>query len=101
MKGSSYTKLTPELDYHMKGLINLQNKDDECFRWCHVRLLYPDETKNPERITKKDKEIAKQLNYDGFDFPFTIKQVNKVKKQYDIRINVFGYESKQTFPIYV
>lgn len=24
MKGSSYTKLTPEQDYHMKGLINLQ-----------------------------------------------------------------------------
>lgn len=52
-------------------------------------------------MTKKDKEIAKQLNYDGFDFPVTIKQVNKVKKQYDIRINVFGYESKQKFPIYV
>lgn len=71
------------------------------FRWCHVRLINPDENVNPNRITKKDKEIAKQLNYKGIEFPVTIKQVNKIEKQNDIRGNMFGYENKQKFPIYV
>ena len=25
----------------MKGLINIQNEDNECFRWCLVKYLYP------------------------------------------------------------
>ena len=37
-----------------KGLINIKNKDDKCFRWCHIRHLNPQET-NPQRIKKDDK----------------------------------------------
>ena len=28
------------LIYH-KGLINIKNKDDKCFMWCHVAYLCP------------------------------------------------------------
>ena len=35
LKGS-YIELPPELRNSTKGLINLQNKDNECFRWCHI-----------------------------------------------------------------
>ena len=31
----------------------------------------------------------------------TIKQINKIEKQNKININVFGYEEKQPYPIYV
>ena len=65
MKGSSYIQLPPEFRRHMKGVVNVKNKDNECFRWCHVRLLNPDANKDPNRITKQDRIIAKQLNYDG------------------------------------
>ena len=41
MKGSSYIKLPTELRSNMKGLINMKNEDDECFRWCHIRHLNP------------------------------------------------------------
>ena len=37
IKGSSYIKLPQELKN--RSLINLQNKDNECFRWCHIRHL--------------------------------------------------------------
>ena len=50
LKGSSI-KLPPELQNSSKGLINLQNKDNECFRWCHIRHLNPQE-KYPQRIKK-------------------------------------------------
>ena len=32
LKGSSYVELPPELRNPAKGLINLQNNDNECFR---------------------------------------------------------------------
>ena len=37
--GSSYIPLPPELNHPMKGLINIKNKDTECFKWCHIRFL--------------------------------------------------------------
>ena len=40
LAGSSYIKLPKELDHPRKGLINIQNIDDnECFKWCLVRYL--------------------------------------------------------------
>ena len=99
-RGSSYIQLPPELRNGRKGLINLKNKDDECFRWCHIRHLNPREG-NPQRIKKVDKDYIKQLHYSGVEFPVTIKQINKIEKQNNINVNVFGYNDKQRYPIYV
>ena len=41
LKGSSYIKLPQELQNSAKGLINIKNKDNECFRWRHIRHLNP------------------------------------------------------------
>ena len=56
MKGSSYIKLPQELRNSAKGLINMKNEDNECFRWCHIRHLNPQD-KYPQRIKKSDKKI--------------------------------------------
>ena len=100
LKGSSYIESPTELRNSAKGLINLKNKDDECFRWCHIRYLNPQE-KDPQRIKKSDKEFIEKLDYSGIEFPITIKQINKIEKKNSIRINVFGYEEKQPYPIYI
>ena len=100
MKGSSYIELPQELKHHQKGLINLKNNDNECFRWCHIRYLNPQE-KDPQRIKKIDKEYINQLDYSNIEFPVTVKQYNKIEKQNEININVFGYENKQPYPIYI
>ena len=100
MKGSSYIKLPQELRNSKKGLINMKNEDNECFRWCHIRLLNPQD-KNPQRIKKSDKEYINKLDYSGIEFPVTTKQYNKIEKQNEININVFGYENKQPYPIFV
>ena len=98
LNGSSYIELPTELRNSKKRLINMKNKDEECFRWCHIRHLNP-QTKYPERIKKEDKKMINELNYDGIDFPLSQKHYNKVEKQNSIRINVFGYEDGQPFPI--
>ena len=100
MKGSSYIKLPQELRNSAKRLINMKNEDNECFRWCHIRHLNPQD-KDPQRIKKSDKEYVKNLDYSGIEFPVTTKQYNKIEKQNEININVFGYENKQPYPIYV
>ena len=100
LKGSSYIELPTELRNPAKGSINLKNKDNECFRWCHIRYLNP-QGKDPQRIKKDDRQYIKNLDYQGIKFPVNVNQYNKVEKQNSIRINVFGYEEKQPFPIYV
>ena len=100
MKGSSYIELPQELNNPKKGLINLKNNDNECFRWCHIRYLNPQE-KHHQRIKNIDKEYINQLDYSGIEFPVTVKQYNKIEKQNEININVFGYENKQPYPIYI
>ena len=100
MKGSSYIKLPQELRNGKKGLINMKNDDNECFRWCHIRYLNPQDV-HPERIKKIDKEYINQLDYSEIEFPVTTKKYNKIEKQNEININVFGYENKQPYPIYI
>ena len=99
LTGSSYIQL-PEQLKNRKGLINLQNKDNECFRWCHIRHLNPQE-KDPQRIKQSDRLHISKLDYSEILFPVTIKQVNKIEQKNNIRINVFGYENNQLFPIYI
>ena len=100
IKGSSYIKLPTELRNNAKGLINMKNEDNECFRWCHIRHLNPQD-KYPQRIKKFDKQYIENLDYSGIEFPVTTKQYNKIENQNEININVFGYEDKQPYPIHV
>ena len=100
LQGSSYIELPTKLRSPKKGLINIKNKDNECFRWCHIRHLNP-QKKNPQRITKVDKQFIGGLNYKGIKFPVSQKQYNKIEKQNSIRVNIFGYEKGQPFPIHI
>jgi len=102
LKGSSYIQLPKELKNHVKGLGNMKNKDNECFRWCHIRHLNPHvQDKDPQRIKQVDKTFVNQLDYSGIEFPVEVKHYNRIEKQNEIRINVFSYENKQPFPIFL
>ena len=100
LHGSNYIELPTELRNPKKGLINIKNEDDECFRWCHFRHLNPQE-KNLQGIKKEEKKMITELNYEGIKFPVSQKHYKKAEKQNSIRINVFGYENGQPFPIHI
>ena len=100
LRGNSYIALPEELQNPAKGIINMKNNDNECFRWCHIRHLLPQD-KDPQRIKKCDKKYVEKLDYSGIEFPVSVKQYNKIEKQNNIRVNVFGYEEKQPYVIYV
>ena len=98
LKGRSYLPLPEELRNSRKGLINLKNTDNECFRWCHIRHLHPLQ-RNPQRITARDKELVKTLDYSGVTFPVSIKDMDKIERQNKININVLGYSDGNPYPI--
>ena len=100
LRGFSYIPLPKELRHPAKGIINMKNNDNECFRWCHIRHLLP-QNEHPERIKKCDKKYVEKLDYSGIEFPVSVKQYNKIEKQNNIRVNVFGYEENQPYVIYV
>ena len=76
--GSSYIDLPVELRSPRKELINIKNKDKECFLWCHVRHINLSK-EHPEIILKNDKKIAEKLDYDGIEFPEQEKYFNKIE----------------------
>ena len=53
----SYMNLPIELRNPKKGLINIKNKDQKCFLWCHVRHINPSK-EQPEGIRKLIKKTC-------------------------------------------
>ena len=100
LTGSTYCKLPKELCHPMKGLIIIQNNNNKCFLWCHVRYVNCNGEKL-FRISKEDKKISKNLNYDGIKFPISRKDYFKISVMNKININVFSYEDKIVYPIYL
>ena len=74
--------------------------DQKCFLWCHVKHINPVKL-HPERITKVDTKLVENLDYDGVDFPVQEKDFSKIETKSNICMNVFCYENKLSFPIYI
>ena len=56
----------------------MKNNDQKCFLWCHVGHINPVKI-HPESITQTDKELANDLDYDGFEFPVREKDFSKIE----------------------
>ena len=97
--GSTYIEFPDELKNSSKGLINIQNDDNKCLLWCHIRHLNLAD-KNPQRIAKKDKELVSNLHYEGINFPVSRKDYCRLEMQNKSCINVFCYENKVVHPVY-
>ena len=97
LSGRSYIELPAELRSPKKGLINIKNK---CFLWCHVRHINPVKI-HPERVTRKDKKLANDLDSDEIEFPVREKDFSDIETRNNICINVFCYENGLVLPIFV
>ncbi|XP_022777882.1 uncharacterized protein LOC111319352 [Stylophora pistillata] len=99
LQGSSYIKLSPDLA-KKKAIVNMKNKDNECFKWCVTRALNPVK-KDQECITKILKKQAEKLKWDGIKFPMEVKDIHRFEKlNPGIAINVFMYEG-EIYPLRV
>jgi len=67
----------------------MKNEDDQCFKWCIARALNPIE-KNSERIDKKLKLQAEELNWKGINFPVSWHDIDKFERcNVGLRLNEY------------
>ena len=95
--GSTFIPLPAKLK-NKKGVINIKNEDNQCFKWCVVRALNPVD-QNSNRLTKELVKQSKSLNWNGLKFPVGLKAIKIFENNNpSISINVFGYE-EEVYPL--
>ena len=77
-------------------LNSAKDNDNECFIWCYIRHLNPFKI-HPKRIAKADKNMTYYLDYEGIEFPVSIKDFVTIEKKSNIFTNVFCYENELTY----
>ena len=92
LSGRSYKPL-PKSIQNKKAVINMNNDDNQCFKWAITRSLNPVDIK-PERVTKILKMQAEKLNWTLIKFPTKVKDIHKFEKQNNINVNVFSYDDE-------
>ena len=61
--------------------MNIQNINDvECFKWCLVKYLHPADH-HPARITKANKNFAKELDFKEIKFSVKVRDIRKIEKR--------------------
>lgn len=92
IRGGSNTNL-PAIIANKKACINIKNKDEKCFLYsviAHGKLA----AKNSERVSKYEPYVK---DYAGWkhEYPMKLKDISKFEKQFNLSINVYGYEIKK------
>jgi hypothetical protein len=82
--GRSYV----EIPYKTKGIINIQNEDDKCFMWAVLAALHP-AAKDPQRVSKY-KAYKDELDFEGIEMPFNVKDAKKFEKQNNKAIYIYA-----------
>ncbi|CAG2198943.1 unnamed protein product [Mytilus edulis] len=71
-----------------------KNTDQECLRWAILSALHHEEVdKNCTKRVGQYKKWADEFNFDGIEFPVSLKAIDKFERQNtDLNINVFGFD---------
>ena len=98
----SYIELPKSLQ--RQGLINIKNTDNYCFIWSYIRYINP-LNKNPNRITKSDKELFNNIyeKLKCFEFPSKINKNNIEKIEDILEINICilsADKNNKVFPMF-
>ena len=99
INAGSYTDL-PEALKNKHAIINMKNQDEECFKWCVLRALYPKD-KNAERIDKDLKSKQDTLNMKGIRYPVNFRDIDRFESQNpEISITILGYnKDERVYPL--
>lgn len=101
LQGSSYLRLPREL-IDKKAVLNIKNDDEGCFVWTVLAALHPVHWKDHPEHRYHYKKYVNELNLDGIEFSMKVSQIANFERQNTaIRVNVFGYEQKELFPVYI
>ena len=92
LNGKSY-KPFPKVIMKKKAVINMENKDNQCFKWAVARALNPVD-RDSERITKILKTQAEKYNWNDIEFPTKLKDIHKFENNNNVTVNVFSFDDE-------
>ncbi|CAB4008991.1 Hypothetical predicted protein [Paramuricea clavata] len=97
-RGKGCSDPLPDFIRKKHALINMKNTDDECFKWAVTRALYPVKI-NSERISKKLRKQAQNLNWKNVEFPTPVKgrSIISFEQNNGVNINVFSWDETDGF----
>ncbi|GBM93473.1 hypothetical protein AVEN_215358-1 [Araneus ventricosus] len=99
LRASSYISLPKKL-VDKKAILNIQNEDQKCLVWCliaHKLNLLAHDSFRVSHYTPHEHEIK----LDGAECSVPLNKIPIVERLNNLRINVFGYEDNEVFPLYV
>ncbi|XP_043471972.1 uncharacterized protein LOC122504790 [Leptopilina heterotoma] len=88
MRASSYINL-PSAINRKHACINVQNADNQCFKWSILSALYPSDNKHAHRVAKY-RQYEDLLDFTGIEFPVALKDISKFEALNNISVNVYG-----------
>ena len=86
INAGSYIDL-PEALKNKKAIINMKNQDEECFKWCVLRALYP-KVRDAERIDNDLKSKQDTINMKGIQYPVSFRGIDRFESQKPRNINI-------------
>ncbi|CAL1297347.1 unnamed protein product [Larinioides sclopetarius] len=99
LRASSYIPLPKKLA-EKKAVLNIQNEDQKCLVWCliaHKMNVHTHDSFRVSHYTPHEQDIK----LDGVACPVLLNKIPTVERLNNLRINVFGYEENQVFPLYI
>lgn len=97
IRGGSYIPL-PKWIQDKHAVLNIQNEDDLCFKYCIIAGKHPIDSKNhPNNVKHYNKpEYFKEIKDEGFSYPFvcSVPNFQKFEKLNNISLNVYGFDGK-------
>ena len=105
LEGSNYNfEKIPKLFYNSKVISVIKNKDQKCFIYNYIRKYLNPLNKHQDRVSKKDKELCKNLEEElNFNFDdVKIKDLSKIENLLETNIYVYTCNKnlKNKLPIY-
>src|SRR5204862_1089701 len=87
---------TPKALKSKRAILNIKNKDNKCFLYCVLSVLFPRNSAN-ESASRVSNYVAHEnrLNMSNIKYPVKISDIDRFERQNEISVNVFGYEGKK------
>jgi hypothetical protein len=96
-RGSSYLRL-PEVIRKTEAVTNIQNLDNECFKWSILSSFVKNHPQYVDNLTMYED----RYKWDMIDFPTPLKDIKKFESANNISVNVFALdEENKVYPLKV
>ena len=81
------------------GLVNIQNHDIECFKWC-MKYHQSEQSKHSHRLTEL-KKVKDNYNYSDISYPVACDDITIFEDNNNLMINVWKIEDNGNIFIFI